>query len=230
MRDALARELLGVCMDALQTYGLERKRLLELVREVAGESKRQPGCATGVLSEALLLGEIITKWGEDSLFLDPSGRPAVLRIEGTRKCFAVLAKEFLPARSVADVVSLGCRARVIERIGNDKVAQLNNIVLFTGNSFLQLAHSVRTIRWFLSTAHFNRHVKPDSIVGRPDREAHVELCEEDFAEFLKIVRPQISGLVEMSNRWLSKRSSARKARVTSVNTRVSGIQAFVFRE
>ena len=117
---------------------------------------------------------------------------------------------------------------MIEKVGIDKVAQLNNIVLFTGNSFLQLAHSVRTIRWFLATANFNRHVNPQHVVGWPDREAHVEISEKDFGEFVRIVRPQISGLVEMSNRWLCRRSA--RYRNLKLKRRVAGIQVFVFKE
>ena len=228
MRDDLARELLGVCMTALEAYGLDRSKLTELAGQAARNLGQTFNCATDVLAEALLLGEVISKWGEDSAYLDASGRPAVLNASGRKPSFATLANEYFPKRSVADIISLGCRARVIEKVGIDKVAQLNNIVLFTGNSFLQLAHSVRTIRWFLATANFNRQVNPQHVVGWPDREAHVEISEEDFSEFVRIVRPQISGLVEMSNRWLCRRSA--RHRNLKLKRRVAGIQVFVFRE
>jgi hypothetical protein len=228
MRDDLARELLSVCMTALQAYGLDRNKLIEFAREAARNLGQSSNCATEVLAEALQLGEVISRWGEDSAYLDASGRPAVLSVSGRKPSFATLANEYFPKRSVTDIVSLGCRARVIEKVGIGKVAQLNNIVLFTGNSFLQLAHSVRTIRWFLATANFNRHVNPEHVVGWPDREAHVEISEKDFAEFVRIVRPQISGLIEMSNRWLCRHSA--RNRNPRLKRRVAGIQVFAFRD
>jgi hypothetical protein len=228
MRDHLARELLGVCMTALQAYGLDHTELIDLAGKAARDLGQPSNRATDVLAEALQLGEVISKWGEDSAYLDASGRPAVLTISGRKPSFATLVNEYFPKRSVADIISLGCRARVIEKVGIGKVAQLNNIVLFTGNSFLQLAHSVRTIRWFLATANFNRHVDPEYVVGWPDREAHVEVSEKDFAEFVRIVRPQISGLVEMSNRWLCRRAAHYKN--PRLKRRAAGIQVFVLRE
>jgi hypothetical protein len=228
MRDDLARELLGVCMTALQGYGLDPSKLVDLARDASHQLGQTSSRATDVLAEAIQLGEVLSKWGEDSAYLDASGRPAVLNINGNKPSFAALADEYFPTRRIADIISLGCRARVIEKVGPGKVAQLNNIVLFTGNSFLQLAHSVRTIRWFFATANFNRQVNPAHVVGWPDREAHVEISEKDFAEFVKIVRPQVSGLVEMSNRWLCRRNALH--RNSRIKRRLAGLQVFVFRE
>lgn len=230
VRDALARELISVCMAALRNYGLTNKGLTKLARDVAAESRPKLRYAAKLLTEAQRLAETLNKWGEDPTYLDESGRPAVLKVRGEQS-FATLAKEFFPRKDVNEVIGLGCRANVIERVGVQKVARLNNFVLFTGNSVLQLAHSVRTVRCFLNTADFNKGVSADAVVGRPDRAAHVAVTEGDFSEFVAVIRPQISGLVEMSNRWLCERN-LRKGR-DSDNTgkkRVAGIQVFVFRE
>ena len=87
-----------------------------------------------------------------------------------------------------------------------------DLVLFPGNSVLTLAHTVRAVRWLLGTAHYNRQVRAESVLGFPDRSAHVEISAEDFAEFVTMVRPQISGLLEMSDRWLFQRSMNQKNR------------------
>ena len=230
VRDALAQELISVCMTALRNYGLETEGLTKLAQEVASESRPKRCYAAGLLNEAQRLAEIINKWGEDPAYLDESGLPAILKVRGNPS-FAELAKEFFPRRDVSEVIGLGCRANVLERVGPQKVARLNNIVLFTGNSALQLAHSVRTVRCFLNTADFNKRVSADAVVGRPDRAAHVEVTEKDFAEFVRVIRPQISGLVEMSNRWLCERNLRKTSAANRGNTkRVAGIQVFVFRE
>jgi hypothetical protein len=218
-------------MSALRNYGLNTEMLARLAVEVTSESRPNIRYAAKLLTEAQRLAEIVNKWGEDPDYLDDSGRPAVLKITGARRSFATLARAYFPTSEVSEVVALGCRANVVERVGLHKIARLNNIVLFTGNSVLQLAHSVRTVRCFLNTANFNKGVSADAVVGRPDRAAHVEVTEKDFAEFIEVIRPQISGLIEMSNRWLCERNSRKKKDRQNANKkRVAGIQAFVFRE
>jgi hypothetical protein len=117
---------------------------------------------------------------------------------------------------------------VLERVGRRKVALLNSTVLFSGNSSLILAHSVRSVRRLLRTGEFNRRAKSAALESWPDRTSLVEVAAEDFEEFVKFVRPQISGWIEMSNRWLFQRSQLSKNRLSK--KRVAGLQVFVFRD
>jgi len=224
----LARELIGVCLRALKTYGLHDSEFLGLAGEAAGSKSRTVSSSSRLLSDAEQLAKTINRWGEDPHYLDITGRPAVLATARADPCFADLASEFFPKRDVLDVVTLGCKTHVMERVGADMVARINSAVLFPGNSVLTLAHTVRTVRWLLGTAQYNRGVRAGPIVGFPDRSAHVEISAEDFAEFVTMIRPQISGLLEMSDRWLFQRSRMQKNRHQKKS--LAGIQVFVFRE
>jgi hypothetical protein len=228
MQDELARELIGLCVKALKTYGLDRKRFAQLAGEAAGGKFPIISSSTRLLTDAEQLAKAINRWGEDPRYLDATGRPAVLAIAGANPCFANLAREFLPTRDVLDVVTLGCNTHVMEGVGEDKVARINSAVLFPGNSVLTLAHTVRTVRWLLGTAHHNRNVRSGRVLGIPDRSAHVEISADDFSEFVAMIRPQISGLLEMSDRWLFQRSRMSKGR--HQRKRLAGLQVFVFRE
>jgi len=229
LRETLAREFLGVCMAALTTYGLTPRRLAALALEAAAEPSGHIRSAVEVLAEAQRLTDTMNKWVEDPAYRDATGRPAVLSIRDAGACdFASLAREFFPKCDVADVVILGCNANVLERVGADKVALLNSTVLFTGNSMPILAYSIRSVRRFLLTADVNRRVGSAVPEGWPDRTSFVEVSEDDFREFIKIIRPQISDLIEMSNRWLCQRSRIPRNRVKK--KRVAGMQVFVFRE
>lgn len=229
LRDKLARELIGVCMATLKTYGLNDQRLAKLAAEAAAASSGNIDCATEVLAEAQRLADTTNKWVEDPAYRDVTGRPAVLSVRDAGGCsFAALAREFFPEWAVADVVTLGCKANVLERVGSDKVALLNSTVLFIGNSMPMLAYSIRTVQRFLCTAEFNRRVDSAVPEGWPDRTSFVKVSDDDFREFVRVFRPQISGLIEMSNRWLFQRSRLAKNR--RKKKRVAGIQVFVFRE
>lgn len=226
MRDALAIELLTACMAALKTYGLTESRLEELAREAVIGKSASMNSAKAVLEAAQQLAEMIAKWGEHPSFLDPSGRPAVLSINGRKASFEMLANEFFPSYALSDVVDFGCKANTMEKVGPGKVARLNDCVVFTGNSFLILAHSVRTVRRFLSTANFNRQRRIAIAEGRPDRTSCGDISDKDFSEFIRVMRPQISDIVEMSNRWLAQRAKTTGNR--SERKKSAGIQAFLF--
>jgi len=227
-RATLARELLGVCMNTLKGYGLRAEHLTRLAAQAAGSSGRITR-ANAVLAEAKRLADTANKWLEDPAYRDATGRPAVLPVRHGPGCsFAALAREFFADRNVADVVALGCNANVFEKVGTDKVALLNSTVLFTGSSLPILAYSIRTVRRFLGTADFNRRARSPSSEGWPDRTSFVEVSEAEFREFIRVFRPQISSLIEMSNRWMFQRSrlSANRGR----KKRLAGLQVFVFRD
>lgn len=228
MRDDLASELLSECMYALRTYGLSKSRLLELSRSAVERRPTRTQIARIVLEAAQRLSDLISKWGEDPAYLDSSGSSAALTFRGQKSEFALLASEFFPDDSVSDVVRFGCEAKAIERVGRNKVARLNECVVFTGNSLLILAYSVRTIRRYLSTANFNRQRQIAVVEGRPDRAAAGVISKKDLAEFMKIMRPQISDIMDMSDRWLARRAVPEGD--GGAPRHVAGIQAFLFSE
>ncbi|MGO9596219.1 MAG: hypothetical protein ACLQFT_13540 [Steroidobacteraceae bacterium] len=228
LRDALANELIGVCMQALKTFDLDGRRLAKLATRVAARASERTSTATEVLTDTDQLGHAISKWAEEPAYRDVTGRPAVLSVRARgHRGFDKLAHEFFPGWDVEDVVTLGCKANVLERVGSDKVALLNNCVLYPGNSPLILAFAIRTVRRVLHAADFNRRVT-SAIEGWPDRAVWVEVTDEDFRDFVKFIRPQIGGLLEISHRWLTRRSALPRNRRRK--KRLSGIQIFVFRE
>jgi hypothetical protein len=227
VRDALAQELIGTCMAALKSFGMGDRKVARLATQVSMASAKQPSTATAVWTEADQLGLAISRWAEEPAYRDTTGRPAVLSVrDAGPDSFQTLAHEFFPGWAVADVVTLGCKANVIERVGADKVALLNNVVLSPRNSALVLAFAIRTIRRVLQAADNNRHVSFEE--GWPDRAVWVKVSDEDFRDFVKFIRPQIGGFLEISHRWLTRRSALPKN--PHKKKRLAGIQIFVFRE
>jgi hypothetical protein len=228
LRDDLARELIGVCVQGLKAFGLERTRLAKLAAQASIETSKRTSSARQVLTDADQLGIAISKWAEEPAYRDTTGRPAILSVRDIGPViFGKLAHEFFPSWALADVVTLGCKANVLERVGADKVALLNNCVLFPGNSPLVLAFAIRTVRRVLRAADFNCRVT-SAIEGWPDRAVWVEVSDEDFRDFVKFIRPQIGGSLELSHRWLTRRAARSKNR--RAIKRLAGIQMFVFRE
>lgn len=228
IRDSLASELLAACMTALRGYGLSTARLVRMSKKAALERRADATSARAVLDMAQRLADLVAKWGEDPEFLDTSGRPAVLPISGARSSFQVLAEYFFPQSDISEIVTFGCRANAMEPVGRAKVARINDCVVFTGNSTLILAHSVRTVCRFLNTANFNRQQQLEISAGRPDRTSCGEISAADYAEFIRVMRPRISDLVEMSDRWLGQRSIEQQKGDKPKTARTAGVQAFLF--
>jgi hypothetical protein len=229
--EALARELLGVCMATLGTYGLSAGKLVELAASASVERTGRKSAFSAVLAEAECLANLLNKWVENPKYRDATGRPAVLPLVKGKGCsFAALAQEFFPAWSVADVVGFGTKTRVLEKVGRDKVAMINSTVLFTGNASLILAHLIRSARRLFSTGDFNRRARSALLEGWPDRTSIVAVSDEDFSEFVKFIRPQVSDWAEMSNRWLFQRSQSTKNKSKVRKKREAGLQIFVFRD
>jgi hypothetical protein len=227
--EALAGELLNVCMTVLKTYGLSAAKLVELAASASGERTGRKSAFSAVLAEAECLANLLNKWVENPKYRDATGRPAVLPLVKDKGCsFTALAQEFFPDWSVGDVVGFGTKTRVLERVGRDKVAMINSTVLFTGNASLILAHLIRSVRRLFSTGDFNRRARSALLEGWPDRTSIVAVSDEDFSEFIKFIRPQVSDWAEMSNRWLFQRSQSTKNK--SRNKREAGLQIFVFRD
>src|ERR1700691_2299769 len=211
LRDALAQELIGTCMAALKSFGLDGRKLAKLATQVTMASAKQPSTATEVWTEADQLGLAISRWAEEPVYRDSTGRPAVLSVrDAGPDSFQKLAHEFFPGWSVADVVTLGCKANVIEKVGADKVALLNNVVLSPRNSAWVLTFAIRTVRRVLQAADNNRRVS--FAEGWPDRAVWVKVSDEDFRDFVRFIRPQIGGLLEISHRWLTRRAALPKHR------------------
>jgi hypothetical protein len=228
MRDDLARELLSVCMTALQAYGLDLRRIVELARQAVALKGSTP-TMTRVLQDMYWMGELISEWAENPAYLDGEGRPQVIQINGSGISLKGLAQKFFGHRSVQEILELGCQTQVMERVGDKKVALLNDCVMFTGDPFLMLAHSIRSVRRFLSSADYNAWAPIDQANIWPERTAFSAVPEADFPEFIKVMRPQIASLLEMGNRWLASRAAV-KQRTGSRRKITMGIQAFVFRE
>jgi hypothetical protein len=227
--ERLARDLISVCMAALRSHGLPGELLVKIASRAALEESAEIESTTAVLAESQRLAELTNKWVEDPAYRDVTGRPAVLSVKHRRGCsFSALAREFFPERPASTVVTLGCEARVIERVAPDKVALVNSTVLFTGSSLPILAYSIRSVRRLLGTADFNRRADSAALENWPDRTSYVKVTDQDFDEFVRVFRLQISELIESSNRWLSQRATLAKNQRKL--TRIAGLQAFIFRE
>lgn len=224
--DALARELLGVCLASLKNLGFSQKRLLEL-SQMAIVGKGEIPTAGKLFEDVHTLGDLATEWTENPSYVDSTGHPKTLPIRGASPSFEALSKKYFGPRPVEEVLTLADRTRVLELVRHDRVAQFSACVMLAGNPLLQLVRSIHSVRWMLSTAQHNG--QPKAATTWPDRQVCGWASEEDFADFIGVMRQPIVNLMEMGNLWLTMRATRKK---TAQRTKVlmTGIHAYMFQD
>jgi hypothetical protein len=225
--DALARELLGVCMATLASYGFNAQRLLKLARNAIGGSGDIP-VASKLFQDVHTLGDLATEWTENSSYVDATGRPKVIPIRGREPSFAALVKKHFGPRSLSEVIQLAYETRVMEPVEPHKVAQLGAFVMLIGNPFLQLVRAIHSARWLLDTATYNS--RTSNAMTRPDRQVCGYALEDDFPDFIRIVRQPIINIIEMGNRWLTMRAASATTKSRRQKLMMMGVHAYVFQD
>src|SRR5665213_450396 len=113
--DALARELLGVCMATLGRYGVDARRLAELAGEAIGSRGEIP-TASKMFQDTERLGDLANEWTESPQYVDASGRPRVLPITARGLSFTTLVRKHFAGRLAGEILEMGCKTRVLERV------------------------------------------------------------------------------------------------------------------
>ena len=228
IREILAGEMLGVCISALKQYGISSGRLADLSNRAIARPGETP-TASRLAKDVDQLAKLASVWMGSVEYVDDAGRPKVLPIRGTAPSFACLAKKFFGRRTLEEVVELGVKTQVLERVGDDKVAQFGGCVIFAGNPCLMLVHAIQSISCFLATTLVNATSNGSWATRLPDRKASAMIAAENVDKFFGVMRESIINTIEMANRWLMAHEEKNIKAYNSKAVKV-GVHAYVFRE
>lgn len=116
---------------------------------------------------------------------------------------------------------------MLERVGPNQVAQVNPIVLMTGDPLLVLARAVLSVRWLLGVAQRNG-LRSSGRAMVPDRMAFMVVPKKYGDAFADFMRPQLSNVVEMADGWLTK--YAVRDQDGHAGSELVGVHTYVFRD
>lgn len=228
LKEHLASEMLGVCLAALRAFGVDPEKILKS-RRVDFEAEGRAPCARKIYDNLQALAELATEWTENRRYLDKSGRPAVLPIRGKGVTFHKLVRKYFGARSLEKVLKLALHTRVVERVGSDRLAQLNTVVMVRGDPILVLARSVLSIRWMLEVAKQNGLRPSEEKAGLlPEIIACSLIPRDEAPKFAELLRPHLANFADMANRRLSKYSVRDQPR--AADAALVGVHTYVFRD
>jgi hypothetical protein len=225
--EPLALELFGVVRNALAKYGLtpaKQRRLFE--RTLRDSSVR--GASGALLHQFRSLGELISTWFQEMPYVDATGKPRVLKIEGRGATFESLARQFLPEMPLAQVVDLACRYASIGTLPGGRIALYGDMMVnLARNSESALAETISHIKQIFGTCLHNVQTVDDAAaVGRSERLVYHVISAEDFEKFQVAIRPQIHDLCERVDRLL--KSSVKRASRRRAKAGLAGIGIYVY--
>lgn len=226
--DRLARELLGVCGQALTRFRANPGRP---ALNALAEFPRTASYAVRMLDDADKLSRIQTKWHRKTGYFDEDGRPKVISVSGQAPSYEALCADCGLAHEWKRLLELAITFRVCSRVGHAQLTSLSEILLFTGIQPLMLAHVVLTIERFLKSAQYN--AKPGRKISDSwaARTAYVNLSETEFHQFATDMRAILHDFVESSDRRLLAGASRDETQPgKGLRRRFSGVSAFVFRD
>ena len=192
VREELAQELYSRIRSALLEFGVtdaEQQRALERSRHV----KTIPRASGRLMRDAWGLGTMLLEWSREAPYLDSSGRPRVLAIEGPGATFETLARQCLPRMPLNDVVAMACEIAEVTLRPQGKIALLGSILVKVVKSRERhLAHVIRRIDQLLATSlHNRRHQRR----GRTERMTVGMISRANAQKFMLEVRPQVYDLM-----------------------------------
>lgn len=223
----LAQEWQQMNIESMDRLGLSRQEQMLTYRRASMRVRQKEQPSTQLMQRVWALGNLLSSWRRDRRYLDAAGSARVLPIRGKGASLETLAKKFVPAMSVAEVLTAITRHGEATVYQGDKVALVGGSALVTPKTVeMTLALLVNRIRRVTNTALHNAAL-PEASKGQGHFERHVTgvLSERGFQEYARVMRSQLQDLCDRGEAGLElaadKKGSKRKS---------CGIGVFIFRD
>lgn len=210
--EPLALEFYATVRAKLLKYGFspaQQRRLFERSQRTRAV-KRVSGV---ILSQFRALGDLITTWREEAPYVDSTGQPKVLAIEGRGATFERLAKQYLPEKPFQEVVALACRTANVGTLPGGRIALYGDTMVNVSRTPESVfAQNILHIQQIFDTCLYNAQTAHDkTAIVRLERIVNHLLSPGEFEKFQQASRPQVHDLCEMLDRLL-KSGAERSAR------------------
>ena len=204
--ERLAIELYTVICRGLTLYGISIPRQRVLFRKSRPGVGKVTTVSAQLLEEFRSVSELLTTWLQELPYVDATGRPKVLSIRGRGATFESLARQFLPERSLDEVVALACQAGTVDVLSGGKIAVYGDpMINIAENPEAVLAQVICHITNIIQTVEFNaKRGRKDRSIGRFERLVNAPLSPTQFEIFRKSIRPQLDALCEHIDRVLMR--------------------------
>lgn len=197
------RILRGCGLSASELHSLSNAALdaIELIPDA------QPSRVTA--RQALMCSDLVLKWRRDSKFLNATGSPAQLSLNGRSPAFADLVVATLPGADISAVLTSMEELGVIRIAAGGKVELISeSVVACSGRDGSKIASEcvLEHICGFLGSVEFNVFDKPSRAKGRFERACYASVPKELAPVLQQLVSARGQAFVDVIDEWLSRRS------------------------
>ena len=199
-------EAYAVLFKGLTLYGISVPRQRALAKKSQAAVGKVTAISAQVLEQFRSVSELLTTWLQELPYVDATGRPKILPIRGRGATFESLARQFLPERTLDEVVNLACQAGTVDRLSGGRIAVYGDpMINIAENPEATLAQAICHITNIIQTVEFNaKRGRKDRSIGRFERLVNAPLTPEQFEIFRKLIRPQLDALCEHADRILKQ--------------------------
>lgn len=218
-----ARILLRRVFRILRGCGLSSLQLEHMAKRALEEIQGMPDAHASRVTarQVLMCSDVVLKWRRDCAFLDPTGAPMRLSMDGSSPSFAELVKAAASEADPQHLMSAMKELGVI-RITENKRAELisESVVACSGRDGSLVASEcvLEHICGFLGSVEYNVFDKPSRARGRFERACYASVPQELVPVLEQLVSARGQLFVDVIDEWLARRA---------IKTRSGGDSALV---
>ena len=225
-----AHILLRRVFRILRGCGLSLSRLQSISEQALNEIEEMPDAQASRVTarQGLMCCDVVLKWRRDCTYLDPTGLPIQLSMNGASPSFVDLVKAAAPDADPQQLLSAMVELGVV-RIAEDKKAELisESVVACSGRDGSAVASEcvLEHICGFLGSVEYNVFDKPSRARGRFERACYASVPRELVPVLEQLVSARGQGFVDVIDEWLARRAIKPPSNGDSV---LVGAGAYVF--
>jgi hypothetical protein len=171
---------------------------------------------------AAALGELLTAWHQDPSFLDGTGRPLPLKLNGVRPSFAGLAKKSVPRVHPKQLLSELQRVGAVATDSSNLIrVQMRSLPVY-GDRQLAMQYTLTSLHSFIKTLRHNLSSAPSNSNQLFHRVAINGAFDARDMPALKVrVKRHAQSFLELMDNWMARRPTTRKRTSKSAGSQVA---------
>ena len=223
---------------AMEEFGLpNRKQTASRVSIITGLTRKEVSRIQGLseieneetIERYNRAARVVSGWVRDSRFLDSSGQPAVLPVEGNGVSFSELVRHFsgdMPVRAVLDELD---RVGVIDHLPDGRIRLLSRAYIPVTGEVEKLGILGTDVRDLICTIDNNITREADQRLLQR-KVSYDNLPDDIIPEFRKLSAQKGQSLLEELDDWLSQHDRDNNPSVSGTGRHRAGIGIYYFEE
>ncbi|MEK6584273.1 MAG: DUF6502 family protein [Nitrospirota bacterium] len=223
---------------AMEEFGLpNRKQTASRVSIITGLTRKEVSRIQGLseieneetIERYNRAARVVSGWVRDSRFLDSSGKPAVLPVEGNGVSFSELVRHFsgdMPVRAVLDELD---RVGVIDHLPDGRIRLLSRAYIPVTGEVEKLGILGTDVRDLICTIDNNITREADQRLLQR-KVSYDNLPDDIIPEFRKLSAQKGQSLLEELDDWLSQHDRDNNPSVSGTGRHRAGIGIYYFEE